>query len=95
MNGAIGYFGAVEMDPDFTHNPLQSVPPNKIQLTRSEVMAALQNFHLPAWNQLNPSQAKMVVTWILQQRGDVISRAQASQVIGSNSAFQHFEILNG
>jgi len=103
MNGVIGYFGPVQMDNpllspgdwDMSQNPLLSTPPAKVKLSLAEVKNALRIFRLPSWNSLNPSQQKMVAVYILNQRQDPASSAQASAVLQSNPAFQAFEIIYG
>jgi hypothetical protein len=95
MNNAIGFNGNPSMNPGFTHNPLNSIVPNNISLTASELNAAIKALGYPRWGILNEGQKKFVKAYALQQRGDPTSSAQADQVLIGNPAFSGLTILMG
>jgi hypothetical protein len=95
MNNAIGFNGNVSMNPNFTHNPLNSIVPNNVTLTAGEVRSATAALGYPRWGTLNEGQKKFVKAYALQQRGDPTSQAQADQVLIGNPAFSGLTILMG
>lgn len=94
MNNTIGYYGQPSLGP-VNQNPLTSVPTTQINLTLAEVRAAAAQLGYPPWRDLNHSQKKFVAAFILRNRPDATSQAQADQVLNGNPAFQAFTIISG
>lgn len=95
MSLAIGYNGGPSMNPNFGHNPLNSIVPNNISLDLSEIRNAVQDLGTPPWGILNQRQKKLVVAYALEARGDPLSLAQAQQVLIANPAFANVTIVLG
>lgn len=95
MYNTIGYFGPPSLSPNPMPNPFSSLVPQTIVLTVGEVTQALDELNLPSWNQLSPSQQKMVAAYILENRETPMATAQANKVLSGNPAFQVFQIVAG
>ncbi len=95
MSNTIGYFGPPSLNPNFAPNPYASLVPQKITLQLGEVQQALSDLNLPPWQNLSPSQRKMVAAYILENRETPQDNAQANKVLSGNPAFQTFEIIVG
>ncbi len=95
MSLSIGYTGGPSMDPNFSHNPLNSIVPNNISLYTSEIRNAVRSLQTPPWGILNQRQKKLVTAFVLEARGDPTSLAQAQQVLIGNPAFADVAVLIG